>query len=205
MKITEVSVQKNNKDRANVYLDGEYVLSLDCVDAVVLGIKPGREIDEKELKNLLMESQLGKARAKAMDIISRKSVTGLSLRQELTKKGYDDIVVDVLLEELEELGVIDDYAYTLLFLEMCREKLWGRKKAEYELSQKGIDSNMLDDALCESSLPDCKDIADAIASRYRGENLEDVKTKQRVVRFFASRGFDFLEIEKGINIYLKRD
>ena len=205
MKITEVSLQKNNKDRANIYLDGEYVLSLDCVDVVALGIKPGREIDEKELRDLIMESQLGKARAKAMDIISRKSITSLCLKQELLKKGYDEIVVDVLVGELVELGIIDDYAYTLLFVEMCGEKLWGRKKAEYELRQKGIDASMLEDALCEISLPAEEEICSAIAERYRGEDFADMKTKQRVVRFFASRGFDFSVIERGINLYLKRN
>ena len=205
MKITEVSLQKNNKDRANVYLDGEYVLSLDCVDAVVLGIKPGREISHSELENLLMESQLGKARSKAMDIISRKPVTGFLLKQELIKKGYDEIVVDELVRELGELGILDDYAYTLLFVEMSAEKLWGRKKVEYELKQKGIDSNMLEDALCEISLPGEEEICSAIAARYKGEDLADARTKQRVVRFFASRGFDFSVIDRGINLYLKRN
>ncbi|MBQ8588582.1 MAG: hypothetical protein IJ454_04230, partial [Clostridia bacterium] len=70
MKITEVSPQKNNPGRVSVYSEGEYILSLDAVDAVVLGIKVGREISEKELNNLLFESQFGKAKAKALDILS---------------------------------------------------------------------------------------------------------------------------------------
>ena len=65
MKITEVSPQKNNPSRVSVYADGRYIFSLDDVDAVVLGIKPGREIDDNELHNLLFESQFGKAKAKA--------------------------------------------------------------------------------------------------------------------------------------------
>ena len=205
MKITEVSVQKNNKDRANVYLDGKYVLSLDLADAVLLGIKPGREIDDKELKNLLFESQLSKSREKALAILSRKSLSEKMLYDELIKKGYDDIVIDVLIDDLKELGYIDDYAYTLLFLESCREKVWGRKKAEYELKQNGIDTNTFEDALCEISLPDEEDICRVISCKYPGEDAEDFKVKQKIMRYFVSRGFEFQEVEKGINLYLKKD
>lgn len=205
MKITEVSVQKNNKDRANVYLDGKYVLSLDLADAVLLGIKAGREIDDKELKNLLFESQLSKSREKALAILSRKSLSEKMLYDELIKKGYDDIVIDVLIDDLKELGYIDDYAYTLLFLESCREKVWGRKKAEYELKQNGIDTNTFEDALCEISLPDEEDICRVISCKYPGEDAEDFKVKQKIMRYFVSRGFEFHEVEKGINLYLKKD
>ncbi len=205
MKITEVSVQKNNKDRANVYLDGKYVLSLDLADAVLLGIKAGREIDDKELKNLLFESQLCKSREKALAILSRKSLSEKMLYDELVKKGYDDIVIDVLIDDLKELGYIDDYAYTLLFLESCREKVWGRKKAEYELKQNGIDTNTLEDALCEIPLPDEEDICRVISCKYSGEDAEDFKIKQKIMRYFVSRGFEFQEVEKGINLYLKKD
>ncbi len=201
MKITEVSVQKNNPGRVNVYLDGEYVLSLDDVDAVVLGIKKGREIGEKELKNLLFESQFGKARDKAMEILSRKSISSFCLGEELIKKGYDKIVADTLTEELKELGYIDDFSYTLMFLEHCREKLWGRKKAEYELKQKGIDQNTIEDALLEVSLPDANELSEAIMQKYGSEDIGDFKTKQKIMRFFASRGFEFSEINDAIKIF----
>ncbi len=200
MKITEVSPQKNNPQRVNVYLDGEYVLSLDDVDAVLFGIKPGREITDNELKNLVFESQFGKAKSKALDIISRKSITQKCLGDELKKKGYDDVVIDEVARELAELGYLNDYEYTLLFLEMCREKLWGIKKIRFEAKQKGIDEFTLEDALCEVSLLGAEDIARAIESKYSNEDITDIKTKQRIMRFFASRGFEFSDIEKAISI-----
>ncbi len=203
MKITEVSPQKNNPQRVNVYLDGEYVLSLDDVDALVLNIKPGREITEKELKNLLFESQYGKAKAKAMDILSRKSISIKCLSAELSKKGFDDIVVRTVTDELKELGYLDDYRYAVMFLEMCREKLWGIKKAQFELKSRGIDPNTIEDALCEVSLAGAEDIAEAIAFKYGAEDINDIKTRQRIMRFFAGRGFDFALIEKAIAIYTK--
>lgn len=201
MKITEVSVQKNNPSRVSVYVDGKYAFSIGDAEAVSFGIKPGREIEERELTNFLFESQFGKARDKAMEILSRKSISSFCLGEELIKKGCDKIVADTLIEELKELGYLDDHAYALLFLEHCREKLWGRKKAEYELKQKGIDQNTIDDALFEVALPDAEEISKHIGIKYAGEDTEDFKVRQRIMRFFVSRGFEFSEINDAIKIF----
>lgn len=205
MKITEVSAQKNNPRRVNVYLDGEYVLSLDDVDAVVLGIKTGREISEKELVNLLFESQFGKAKAKALDILSSKNISTKALTDELIKKGYDKAVVTQAVDELKELGYLNDYDYAVMFLEVCREKLWGIKKARYELKQRGIDDFTLEDALCEVTLCGPEEIAEAISTKYARDDITDIKTKQKIMRYFSGRGFEFSDIEKAISIYCKKD
>ena len=205
MKITEVSPQKNNPNRVSVYSDGEYVFSLDAVDAVVLGIKAGREISEKELNNLLFESRFGKAKAKALDILSRKNVTSRMLTNELSSKGYDEAVVCEVINELESLGYIDDYSFAVMYMEQAIEKLWGKKKIVYELTQKGVDINVIEDALEEIELPGAEELVECIARKYGGEDIEDYKTKQRITRFFASRGFDFSVINDAINLYIKKD
>ena len=60
MKITEVSEQKNNPLRVNVFIDGAYSFSFDAAEAVLKGLKEGRELSEKEIKNLLMDSEFSK-------------------------------------------------------------------------------------------------------------------------------------------------
>jgi len=200
MKITEVSPQKNNQKRVNVYLDGEYVLSLDDVDALVMGIKTGREISEAELKNLMFESQYGKAKSKALDILSRKSISSGSLRDYLKSKGYDDIVITEIINELEELGYIDDYSYALMFLEYAREKLWGRKKIVYELGKKGVDINTIEDAMSEAELPLEREVAEHIKMKYALEDIKDYKVRQKIIRFYSSRGFEISVIEDAIRL-----
>ena len=76
--------------------------------------------------------------------------------------------------------------------------MWGIKKVRYELKQKGIDDFTIEDALCEMPLPSVEEIAQAIDAKYGGEDITDIKTKQRIMRHFAQRGFDFSDIEKAI-------
>lgn len=198
MKITEVSPQKNNPSRVNVYADGEYAFSLDEVDALVMGIKPGKEITQREVANCLYESQFSKAKAKALELLSHKSLTEKMLSDELGKKGYDLGVICQVTEEFKELGYIDDMSFALLYLEYASQKLWGEKKIRYELSQKGVDANILEDALASFELPGAREVAECIKQKYSGEDLSDFKVKQKIMRFFASRGFDFSVVEEAL-------
>ena len=200
MKITEVSLQKNNPQRVNVYADGDYVFSLDEVDALVMGIKPGREITDQDLKNCLFESQFSKAKSKAMEILSRKPLSKQMLSDELQKKEYDEVVIAEVINEFESLGYLDDYNYAMLYIEYAASKIWGEKKIRYELSAKGVDSNTAEDAICASQLPGTEEIAELIKQKYAGEDTHDIKVKQRIFRFFASRGFDFSLVEKALKL-----
>jgi regulatory protein len=200
MKITELSRGKINPQRVNVFVDGKYAFSLDDVEIVVRGIKVGTEITQKEIENLLFESSYGKAKQKALDILSRKNISEKCLCDELMSKGFDEVVTKEVARELKELGYIDDLSYALLFLEMCREKLWGIRKIRYEIKNKGIDQNTLEDALCQSEICGAKEIAEAIKQKYDPLDTTDIKTKQKIFRYFSGRGFEFSDIEKAISL-----
>lgn len=195
MKITEVSVQKNNPLRVNVFVDGEYSFSLDDVDAVTMGIKPGREISSEEIRNCMYESQFGKLRSKALDMLSRKSMTAHMLYEKLSEDYSDEVVVRQVIADLEDMGYIDDMNFASLFMEYAFSKMWGEKKVRYELKQKGVDANIIEDAICTFKLPAEDEIEELIRQKYSGEDLTDFKTKQRIIRFFASRGFDYSMVE----------
>lgn len=201
--ITEVSVQKNNPLRVNVYCEKGYLFSLDDVDAVTLGIKPGRILSSEELEKLSFVSEFGKAKDKALAVLSRKSVTRYELGKILMETFESEVVENVLCE-LESLGYIDDCAYTMLFLEKAYEKLWGKKKIIYELSQKGIDRNTAEDVMEEAHIAGAEEIAEYMAVKYRDEDFSDFRTKQRVMRFFASRGFEYSEIDDAIKLYTEK-
>lgn len=199
MKVTSVEVQKKNKNRVSIFLDGEYAFSLDGADALRIGIKTGKELTEDDVRTCLEECEYSKAREKAFDIISRKLVSAKELRSALADKGYDGITADRTVEEMESFGYIDDANYAEMFLEHCRAKIWGKRKIVYELGQKGIGSEIISE-LSEKidSLYDDGELADAIVMRYGAYDLNDIKIKSKITRYFASRGFDFSDINAAI-------
>ena len=199
MKVTDVTVQKNNKHRVSVFVDNEYAFSLDETDAVALKIKPGRELSQSELERCRMESGFTKARDKAFDMLSRKPYSRKELSDKLSKSGYDKAIVFEVAEELESLGYINDADYAALFLEHCLSKMWGKKKIRFEMKQKGLADEIIAEAIGSLDEENTEEeMTDMILARYRGEDLTDMKTKARITRYFASRGFDFALIDKAI-------
>lgn len=199
VKITDVSIQKKNEMRVSVFVDGEYMFSLDAADAALRGIKPGRELSQKEIKNLIMDAEYTKARDYAMSVLSRKAISSKALGDKLSEKGYADMVIPEVIRELEELGYIDDRAYAKMYMEYCTEKLWGSRKIDFEMKNKGIPSDIIDELLSEYSEKDMTEaMSELIIAKYSCDDISNIKTKSKITRYFASRGFDFSKIDAAI-------
>lgn len=206
MKVTSVEVQKNNRQRVSVFVDNEYAFSLDQTDAVVMKIKPGRELSQKDIENCIMECNFTKARDKALDILSRKPISQKQLEEKLCQKGYDKSVVFEVISEMKNLGYVNDYEYATLFLEHCRTKMWGEKKIIYEMKQKGLDDSVIRTVMSEyESDDDTEKIKEQIILKYGREDLTDIKVKAKITRFLASRGFDFSLTERCIRLAIEEN
>lgn len=203
MRVTDVEQQKNNNSKVSVFIDGEYAFSLDEVDALVMGIKPGTEVDRERLGEMLFASRFASAKAAALNLIARKSVCRKMVEDLLKEKKYDSDITDAVCTELESLGYIDDYSYASLFVEYATEKLWGERKIRYELGAKGIERSIIEEVIENVGVASCDTLAQVIMDKYRGLDLEDIRIKHRIQRFMLSRGFDFSKINEAINICIE--
>ena len=204
MKITKISPQKNNALKVNVFIDEEFAFSFDSAEAILKGLKEGRDLSEKEIKNLLMDSQFTKARDYALGILSRKSITKKLLCDKLSEKGYNQIIIAEVINELESLGYIDDESYAQMFFEYCLEKMWGKKKIRYEMQLKGVNADIIEEILSSYNPGDAIcNMKAYICQRYSQNDLTDAKTKAKITRHFASKGFDFPEITAAISEAIK--
>ena len=164
-------------------------------------IKNGKELSEKEIKNLLMDSEFSKARDYALNVLSIKSISSADLSKKICLKGYDKIIADEVINELTELGYVDDVAYASLFLEYCAEKMWGKKKIRFEMKQKGLTDEIIESVLSFYSDDDCLEtMAEVIISKYGHEDINDIKVKNKITRYFVSRGFDFSKADAAIRL-----
>lgn len=199
MKITDVCPQQKNKSRVSVYVDGEYSFSLDSADALRLGVKIDAEITEKDIEVYNLESNLSKAKAKAFDIVTRKAVTEKELRAKLSDKGYDNVICDIVIETMREYNYINDEEYCERFFEYAKEKGWGRSKISFELKRRGVAESIISEAFLE--FKDCPEdrIYDILCSKFASADFSDIKQKQKAIRFFASRGFDFDSIKSAMS------
>ena len=198
MKITDIDVQKKNKNRVSVFVDGEYSFSLEQIDALRLSLKIGMEITGEDVRKYNIESNLGKARAKAGDMLSRRPYSMHEFKAKLSDKGFDDVIVDAIADEFLELGYLDDLEYAKMYVEDARMKMKGDKKIAYELSLKGVSERITREALDTCEEVPLDEIANIINTKYALMNITDYKIKQKITAYLASRGFSFSTINDAI-------
>ena len=197
--VSAVEPQKKNKNRYNVYLDGEYAASLGAEALVTFGIREGAAVDLNTLKEAVSRDNAQYAFDSAAKLIAHKMRTRAELKERLIERGIDEAAVDGAMDKLASYGYVDDAAFAGEYVRSAMQTgRWGRKAVEYRLKEKGIAQSVIDDALMEYTEEDEKRIArkqlQAAAGRLRG--VEARKARQKEYAALARHGFDYSVISE---------
>lgn len=199
MKITDITIQKHNKSRMSVFVDGEYSFSLDDTDIVFLGIKVGKEITRSQIDEYNHRCNYTKAFSLALDFISRKAATKKQIKDKLIKFGYDEDIITMVCEELNQLGYLDDVQYAKeLAKDMISYKKQGKTRIIMELKRRGISQEDIKEALSEIDFCEEDSISAHLAKKFMNSDLSDIKTKEKAMRYLLYRGFSHADATEGI-------
>ena len=187
--ITDMQIQKRNKTRANIYLDGEFAFALEMLTVMKLGLKIGKDIDVETVKMAVFDSEVSVAFGKAVDYLARAMKTTKQMHDYLTKKGYATDVVDTVIQKLQGYKYLDDQAYARLYTQQSKTHK-GERRIKQELLNKGISHEQVDDEV-QIHKDDQLQTAIALAEKYLKNKDRDIKTMQKLQRFLLYRGFDF--------------
>ncbi len=198
-KITDIQPQKRNKSRVNVYVDGEYVLALELLTVMKLGLKIGTEVTETQLADAALDTEQSVALERAMNYIARGRKTSFQLRKYLTDKEYAPAVVNYVMDKMKYYGYIDDKAYAQAYVEQNSQSK-GARRVKQELIQRGIKLSEAEE-VSEQERDFSLDNATRLAERYmRGKNC-DIKTIVKLQRYLVSRGYDFDIVNSVVRAY----
>ena len=198
-KITDMQIQKNNKTRANVYVDGEFAFALEMLTVMKLGLKIGQEVSRERFAEAIFDSEKSVAFEKAMDYLGRGMKTAKQMRDYLEKKGYERNVVEYVVTKLKEYRYIDDDAYARLYVER-NSSTKGDRRLKQELIQKGIAISRAEEYAVTD---DEQALANAtrLAERYMRNKPITLKTLQNLQRYLLSRGYGFDTVNTVVRTY----
>lgn len=187
MQITALEIQKRNKERVNVYLDGEYAFSLNVIKAAAL--RKGQELTEAEIAALQGEDSVGQAVDSAARFLAYRPRSTAEVRRNLFEKGMPDAVIDQAVERLEQMGYLDDHAFAKFWMENRQNfKPLSQRALRYELRQKGVSDDIIDGVL--GGLEDEKAAYNAAQSQVRRlRNTTPENFRVRLGVFLQRRGF----------------
>jgi len=138
-----------------------------------------------------------KAAEKAAAYVNIKPRTELQVKIYLRGKGYEDDVIDEVVDQFKEYHYIDDLQYAEMYFRYAFEKGRGVPRIRRELAEKGVASELIDMAYEElEDVPDQTEMAMEIAETViKGIDIEELdrdakqRLKAKIGRRLQSRGF----------------
>lgn len=141
------------------------------------------------------------ARDYALKVIGFKDRTEKEIREKLTQKGYDEIIIEDETEFLKSYGFINDLRYTERFThDAINIKKWGKARIKTELLRKGIEREIIENTIEDifSELDDDR-IFTEMQKRFKNSDFSNMKERTRIFNFYLRRGFSPDEIKGAMN------
>ena len=193
--ITDIVPQVNSPSRFSVFIDGEFSFGISDFDLYTLRLSKGDEITEEKMAEIESVISVDKCKNYAVELVSRKMYTEKEIRTKMISKEFSQTAIDSVVDILKEYGYINDEAYATIYCEHYMQK-YGVKKLEYELKQKGVNSEIIENALLGVKNDDT--LEEMIRKKVGTKEL-DYKEYSKTVRYFLSKGFEYEKIQDILN------
>src|SRR5574340_643834 len=189
-KITALTAQARNPNRINVYLDGDFAFGLDRL--VAAWLKLGMELSAEKIADLQAQDAVEAAYQKALHFISYRPRSEMEIRKRLVERDIDEPVIEAVLERLKQAQWIDDKQFARTWVEnRSTFRPRSHRMLRYELKQKGIEEEIIQQALSEAENE--QELAYQAGKLYarRLAGMEWELFRKRLGGFLGRRGFTY--------------
>jgi regulatory protein len=188
-KITAIQVQKRNRQRVNLFLDGEFAFGLSRIVAAWLQV--GQELDEDKIASLQSEDGHEAAYQQALKFIDVRTRAEAEVRRNLKEHDFAPEVIDEVLERLRRAGIVDDTRFAQNWVENRRDfRPRSRRALAQELRQRGLEVEAIAGAL--DGIDDEESAYQAALSQSRKlKSMEWQDFREKLSGFLARRGFSY--------------
>ncbi len=198
MLITEIKPQKGHL--TGLYSDGELIVSLDSELAAEKNLKPMRDYPVEELQALLAQSQIRRAKSKALYLLEFRDYSSRDLATRL-HKDFDADSAEAAVEYMTEIGAIDDSRYAEnMIRHLINQKHYGRRRIIQELGLKGIDRDTAETAMEEFENDEPDAILDLLQKKF-SRDLRDDKGIRRTIASLLRYGYEMGDIRDALRTY----
>ena len=189
-KITAIKIQRKNKERVNIYLDGEFSFGLSRIVAGWLQI--GTVLDEKKIEALKADDEREQAYIRALNFLSYRSRSAKEIEQNLRKYKVPESLIPETIERLKRNNFVNDTSFAKEWIENRNNfRPRGKRALRLELRQKGIDNEDVQDILDELVDEESLAYKAGLKKAKKLANLEWQDFRRKLGAFLARRGFPY--------------
>ncbi len=213
MTITRIERQRRNPERYNIFLDGEFAFGLHKETLARYALRKGDELTAERIREITGAEELTLAKQKALRLLSYRMRTEHELRTRLLEKEFPPPVIDSVIEQFRNLGLINDLEFARAFLRDAElRKPVGWRRLQQKLRQRGVPPAIIAEALAAAGQQDRDEeqalkAAQAQMRRFKParQKVDRLKQQQRLAQFLARRGFSWSTIRPVLKQVFKVD
>ena len=140
-----------------------------------------------------------KIKAAAYRLLKLRLRSKRELQQRLKGRKFSNSLINGVISELEEKGLINDRDFALFWARSRLQRGWAERKIKQELRQKGIEEEIQEEVFeaLKKEIKKEEVLRELFERRWQRLKEEDAaKRRRKIFSFFMRRGFSHSEIER---------
>lgn len=196
------AAEPRRKRLTQLYIDGEEAVKIDTETFLRSGLRPGDEITDEELHQLLLDSEAHRAKEKALYLLEHRSHSKKELTDKITRASLSREAAQAAADRMEELGLLNDEEYARrLARELFTRKRYGPMRVRQELRQKGISPELIDELLADYADDSAalENMRALLSKKYPGW-ADDEKVRRRAFAALQRFGYSYADIRRALEV-----
>lgn len=183
-----------------LFLDGEAAVKLDAQVFLQSGLKPGDQVSDQELFELIQASDARRAQEKALYLLEYRNYSKRELTEKIARTAASREAAQAAAGRMEELGLIDDRRFGEDYAkELFSRKGYGARRVAQELRRKGLDQELVQELVEKYGGPEQsgENIRRVLEKKYPGWQ-EDEKVRRRAFAALQRLGYSYQEVREAM-------
>jgi len=202
MELKIIKIQKTT--RKNLYkitFDNDFEIQLYTEILLKFKLRSGDIIEEKDLKDILLQNQIYEAKNTSLRLLAKRMRTEKEIIDKLKQKKFEDSIITQTINELKRINLINDEEFVDKYINntITLNKNYGRYALLNKLIKFGISKNLANEKISKL-LSDNDEYETALnAAKKKLINLkryDESKKIQRLISFLSGRGYNWDIIKK---------
>jgi regulatory protein len=193
--ITKITEQKRRSNRRSVYLDGKFAFGCNINVVAKFKLHEGLTLSAEQVRAIEQGEVRQECFDRAVKFLERRLHSRSELTTKLKKYEYPADLIGEVLDQLEQLGYVDDKRFAETKAEQAAKfKHHGQNRARIELARKGVDRETARQAVEHVyEAHDTASVARDLAMKKMRSlaRLDPLVAKRRLYGMLLRRGFDY--------------
>lgn len=194
------AAEPRRRGLVQLFLDGEAAVKLDAQVFLQSGLKPGDQVSDQELFELIQASDARRAQEKALYLLEYRNYSKRELTEKIARTAASREAAQAAAGRMEELGLVDDRRFAQDYArELFGRKGYGSRRVAQELRRRGIGQELIQELLAEYEDPERagEAIRRVLAKKYPGWR-EDEKVRRRAFAALQRLGYSYQEVREAM-------